>query len=395
MTRSLTASLSFLLLVAAVAPAAIGPAAAADVTLTVTVEDFAGTTVEGADLTATWDGGSTTETTSANGQAFVDVPEGADVTITVDHDRYMRNHPSTVEDARARDVRIEVARQGEATVTVRDPDPVEGASVRFLADGRTAVAVRTDDDGVATTGPIERGSYDVAVTKPGYLEERFTVGVRDDTERSVSIARGTVQVAFDVRDDHFEDPRSVENATIEIEPIGVSLVTLPDGRATTALPVNRNYEVTISKPGYEQSTRNLGVGEGDTTLVAEINRQEAVTLAAANRRVVVGESTRVTATDEYGTPIEDAAVSVDGTEVARTDADGEADVPIESAGNVTIRATRAGSAATVTVEGVQPGATTTAAGNDTTTDGGTGPGFGPIVALVAVALAAGLLRRSR
>lgn len=396
MTRPLTGVLAALLVVAALAPAAIGPAAAADVTLTVTVENRFGGTVQGAELTATWDGGSTTETTRANGQALIDVPEGADVTISVDHDTYMRNHPVTVDDARTRNVRVSVAQRGEARITIRGGDgPVEDASVRFIADGRTAETVRTDDEGVASSGPLEQGSYDIAVSRPGYYNDRISVGVGEETERTLGIRRGSVQVTFEVQDDHFDDPRPVENATVEIQPIGSTLVTLSDGEASTALPVNRNYQVTVSKPGYRSVTQTLGIVEHDTTMTATISRTPDVSLTAANQQVVVGESTRLTVTDEYGAPVADVPLTVDGEEVARTDADGEATVSVESAGEMTVQANHEGNDASVTVEGVGSGGGDATGESDAETDGGIGPGFGPIVALLAVVIAAGLFVRRR
>jgi len=401
MTRSAAALLGLLLIVAAVGPVAVGSAAAADVTLTVTVSNQFGGTVENARLTAEWDGGSTTETTAANGKALLDVPEGADVTITVDHDQYVRNRPVTVENAQSRNVDVRVGERGAATFTVTgDGGPVRGASIRFLEDGQTAASGSTDENGVATIDPIEQGTYDVIVTKGGFYQERLTVGVDEGTERDVRLERGNVQVTFNVTDDHFEDPRPIQNATIDVEPIGTTLVTLTDGQATTRLPVNRNYDVSISKDGYETVRRDLPVHQGEIEFDVAFSRTPAIDASAANSRVVVGERTRVTVTNEYDEPAEGVPLLVEGAEIVRTDADGEADVPIQSAGNVTIRAVYQGTEASVSVEGVQAGggsttgnATTT--GNDTSTDGGVGPGFGATAALLAVALLAGRLLLGR
>jgi PGF-CTERM protein len=397
MSRSLVGLMGLVLVVAAVGPAAVGTAAADDVTLTVSVETRAGSDVSGADLTATWDGGSTTETTRANGQALVDVPAGAHVTIEVDHDQYVRNDPVTVSNAQTRDVRIEVAPRGQATITVQSSDgPVAGASVRFIRDGQNVVTVQTDDDGVARSGAIEQGLYTVAISKAGFQQERLSVNVDDDTTRSISLQRGRAQVTITAQDDHFSPPETLENATIAIEPIGVSLVTLNDGEAQTTLPINSNFDLTVSKPGYESTTRNLPVGRSDTSLTVSINREPSLTLETASRRIVVGEPVRVTAIDEYGDPISDLGLGVNGTIIARTGPDGEADVPVESAGNVTITASTDGAEDSLTVEGVRPGGTQATTGNGTTqTEGGNGPGFGPLVALLGVAIGAALLARRR
>lgn len=397
MIRSLAGWLGLLVVVAAIGPMAVGPAAADDVTLTVTVENRTGSGVSGAELTASWDGGSATETTRSNGQALIDVPEGADVTIEVDHETYVRNQPYEVENARIQDVDIRVAERGQATITVQGGNgPVEGASVRFIRSGKNAVTVTTDDRGVARTGPIEQDTYDVAVSKPGYFEERVTVGVGEDTSRVVGIDRGTARTSITVEDDHFEPPEPVADATVEIQPLGSTLVTLSEGEATTGLPINRDYEVTVSKPGYEDTTRTLSIGESQSaSLTVPLNRNPELNLSASSRRIVVGERVHVTLTDEYDDPVADVALTVDGTEQARTDDDGEADVPIGSAGNVTIAATHEGAEANVTVEGVQADGSqvTTANGTATETEGGIGPGFGSLIALLGVALAAAFLAR--
>lgn len=83
--RRLGAVIFSLLAVGAAATGAVGAASQADeVTMEVEVVDRGGNPLDGADLTASWEGGSDEATTAGNGRAFVDVPEGANVTITVD-----------------------------------------------------------------------------------------------------------------------------------------------------------------------------------------------------------------------------------------------------------------------------------------------------------------------
>lgn len=388
-----------LLVVAAGTPGAVGAAAAQqEVTLTVTVVAETGGTVSDVELTATWDGGSVTEPTRANGQALIDVPRDADVEISVEHDVYMRNAPYEVRDASSAEIEIPVARKGTAVVSVVDgEDPINSATVRFQDGGDTAASVRTGPNGVAEVGPIEQGNYALIVSKPGYYEHTSNVDVGEGTERQVTIERGTVDVTFAVADDHFDSPRPVDNASIAIDPVGSSLVTLNDGTVTTSIPVNRNYDVTVTRPGYESVTRELRVGESPTELSATIRRTPNLTVRVSNGRVVVGETTRVTVTDEYGDPVQGATVLRNGESVGETDANGEFDVGIESAGEVTIEVRQGGLADSASVEGVQPGGADD--GNATTadgdTDGGLGPGFGPLLALTAMALVAVFLARRR
>ena len=379
------------------APVAVAPVAGQqNVTLTVTVVNANGGTVAGVDLAATWDGGSASETTRANGQALIDVPAGADVDISVSHGTYMRNVPFTVEDASTRDVEIPVALEGFSVVSVTDADgALRGARVRFQDGGVTAASVTTAANGLAESGPIEHGSYALIVTKPGYYEHRETVTVENDTEFNVDLERGTVPVSFSVVDDHFDEPRPVQNATIAIEPLGTTLTTLAGGESETGLPVNTKYEVTVSKAGYVSQSQTLSLAESSRSVSVRINREATVSLSTAQDRVVVGESTTVTVTNAYGEPVEGATVTLDGASVGQTDADGELSVPIDAAGAVTVGASYEGASAEVTVEGFQPGGGTPSPTEAPGTDGGLGPGPGLLGALLAVGLAGALLARRR
>jgi hypothetical protein len=396
MARSRTILLVALLVGTVAVPAATGPAAAADVTLTITVVDADGDAVSDVELSATWDEGSTTETTRANGQALIDVPEGSDVEVAVSHDTYMRNQPYAVSDASTREVEIPVARTGSATVNVTDASgPVAGARVHLQDGGLVVASERTGSDGLAESGPIEYATYALIVSKPGYYEHTETVEVGDETELNVSLERGTASVSFSVGDDHYDDVESVANATIRIEPLGTSLTTLSDGGAETSLPVNTEYELTVSKAGYQSVTKSLSLGESGTEVTARINREAALSLAVANQQVVVDETTLVTVSDAYGDPVEGVNITVGGSSIGQTGADGTLEVPVEATGEIIVRASLDGLADEATVEGVQPAGTETptASPTEATTEGGSGPGPGIVGALVALGLCAGLLTR--
>lgn len=386
------------LLLALVGLVAVGPAAGQEnVTLTVTVVTDDGGTVADVDLTATWDGGSVEETTRANGQALIDVPEGADVEISVDHPEYMRNVPFEVDDASTREVEIPVALEGFATVSVTDAeaDAVTGARVRFQDGGTTAASVRSMSNGLAESGPIEHGSYVLIVSKPGFYEYRETVSVGDASEFDASIERGTVPVTFTVVDDHFEEPRPVKNATIAIEPLGTTLRTLSGGETETRLPVNTDYDLTASKDGYESETAALRLAESGSDVSLSINRETSLELSVANTQVVLGETTVVTVRNAYGEAVSGATVTVDGNSVGETGAQGQLEVTIESAGSLAIEATANGESAAATVEGFDPDATPTPTQTPPETEGGLGPGPGLLGAALAIALAVGVLARRR
>ncbi|WP_415383097.1 PGF-CTERM sorting domain-containing protein [Halosimplex sp. TS25] len=374
------------------------------VTLTVTVVDQGGNPLGDARLSATWeDGGPVNRTTAGNGKAFLDVAEGADVTIRIDHPHYVRNEPYVVENASARDVTIEVAQEGRATVTVEDESAAVGnAIVRMFHDGRPVVNARTAADGTFTTDDIEQGNYTLITFKEGYLRNRTTLTVDGQVSQSMTIEQDSVLVTFGVTDDHFDPPRSVTDANVTVQDVA-DVTTQGTGSVTVSVPVNDAYDVTITKAGYERVTERLSVRESETTLNASIQREPAISVRADSDRVVVGEPVRVTVTDEYDNPVSGASVGVGDSSVGETDENGVISVPVESAGNVTISAESDGREASVTVEGVQAGgddtptptatATATSTVTDTDTDSGAGPGFGAAGALAALLLGAIAARR--
>lgn len=409
MSRGLVSVVIIALVVATLAPSAIGGVAAEDVTLTVTIVDSDGNELGDIPVTATWDdgdGGPINRTTAPNGQVLFGVPEGADVQVTITDDQYMRNFPYEVENVTDQSEVVPVSLSGTATVTVEDSNgPVEDANVVLFQDGRTVDSKQTGANGMSTSDPVERDGYGLQVRKPGYLTNgtSITVGAGENN-KTVQIRRGSAEVAFRVTDDTFATPRPLENATVNIRG-GASLPTLSNGLATTSVAVNRQYQVTVTKNGYDSVTRTLGVGEQPANLNVSIRRTEAISVTAANERVVVGESTQVTVTDEYGERVAGATVSVDGSEIGTTDGDGMLTVPIETAGNVTINVADGSLSASTTVESIDPDATpaatptatatvtATETANATETPGGSGPGFGILPAIVALAAALLLARR--
>ncbi|MFT4922502.1 MAG: PGF-CTERM protein [Haloarculaceae archaeon] len=421
MVRSSVSAVVLVLIVAAIAQGTVGGAAAADVTLTITVVDSDGDPVSGVDIQVTWngtEGGPVTETTFPNGKAFAAVPEGSNVEITIDNETYIRNTPYVLFNARNQDVEVPVSRSGTATVTVQsDEGPVSSAEVSLTGDSGELDTFTTDEDGVITTGRLERGTYDFTVSKPGFFSNDTSITVGNDTSETIRLRRGTVEAQFSVVDDHFGPPESVANATIEIPRLGTTLSTLSDGTRSTNVPVNREYEVTITKDGYETETTTLTVRESSVSSEVAIQRTPTVDVEPTNERVVVGESTIVTVTNEYDEHVEGATVSVDGDTVGTTDSDGQLTVPINQSGNVTVEATSGDAADSVTIEGIEASerptptvstptptepqsATPTEAGTGTATDpatetpGDSGPGFGVFVTVLAL-LATGLLARWR
>jgi len=410
------------LLVASTALAGVG-AAQSTVTLTVTVVDQDGEPLSDIGISATWGdgGGPVNETTRANGQALVDVPEGADVTIRVDDDTYVRNDPFQVRDASTRSVEVPVSRAATATVTVRDAggNPVPDARVRLFRNGNFPVDLRTGTDGTVTTPPVEEGEYEVIVTKDGYFRNATAETVTGTDSTTTVIRQGSALVSFSVADDHFADPRPLRNASIAVAEAGGSggtigtVQTLSDGEATLTLPVNTRYVVTVTKPGYDTERQFLSLQESDRSASYAIQRTPELRLSAANQRIVVNETVQLTVTDEYGEPVANATVTRDGTTVGQTDGDGALSTQVPQAGTVGFTATEGNLSATATVEGVAvdestPTATATATPTPTATATATptddrpqlpidvsGPGFTGSAAVIALLAAALLALRRR
>lgn len=386
-----------------------GAAAAEDVvTVTVTVEGPDGEPVQGAELTVAWEDNETTATTASNGKAFVDVPNGTNVSIDIDHDEYVRNSRYVVENATQRDVVVDVARQGELVVRAsHDDEPVADADVVVRKDGSLIVTGETTDDGTFESGVIERGEYTFSIVKPGYFEQSHTVTVDDSVSRSVELERGSVLLAVELADDYYEEPRPIEAARVEIGEMA-SITTLDNGEGTVRVPVNTRLELSASKEGYSSSTRLIRVRESDRNVSMNMNREPQLTVSPSNERIVSGERLTVTVADEYDDPAEGTTIRLDGEDVGETGDDGALTFRIDETGEHEVVGARGDiESDPVTVRAVAdetstPTATPTATATPSPTPTATptptegeGVGFGAVLALVAVALSAILVLRRR
>ncbi|SMO84283.1 carboxypeptidase-like regulatory domain-containing protein [Halorubrum cibi] len=369
-----------------VALVATGGVAADPVTLTVSVADQDGDAVGGVTVEATWETesdetGTASGTTASNGNVLLDVPEGSSVELDVDDGVYVRNRPLRIANASATDVALGVSRSGTATVTVVDDRnrSQAGARVTVREDGRAVDRGETGSDGVYETARLERGTYDVTVVKPGYLETERSVTVTRNAETTVGIERGTA--ALDVRtfDDHFDPPVPIETGAIRVSSsVYDGEVSVTEGTASLNVPVNAAYTVAVVRDGYDATPKRIRVGETSVSTNVTARRTPALNVTPANERVLVGETTRVTVRNAYAEPVAGAAVEVDGDAVGETDDRGEIAVPISSAGNRTIVARHEAVASDpVTVEGVEiangtdtPGSDTGDADGNTSDDGG-------------------------
>ena len=370
------------------------------VTITATIVDQDDRSVgSGVDVRATWDGGSRNATTASNGQVLLDVPRGANVSIAVDDDRYVRNIPYTVEDATTQSVDVAVAQSGSATITVRNTanETVENARVLLYTGGQFVTDQRTDADGTVTTPAIEQGSYRMTILKSGYFdnESRITVGAQTDATQRIE--QGEVLLTVSVEDDYFEPPEALD-AAVQIPGVGI-LQTGSDGDTTTTVSVNTRYDITVTADGYDQTGQTVRVGEDDAATTVSLDRTDEINVSAQDQ-IVLGQRVPIEATDEYGDPVVDATVTQNGQEVGTTDDNGVIRVQPESAGTVTYTIDDGDTSTTISVEVFDPDEETpqgtatadesmpavTDTGTPVDTSSGGGPGFTPVTVVAALAL---------
>jgi hypothetical protein len=383
-------------LAAVVAVGTVG-AAADDVALTVKVVDRTGEPISGADITASYEGGSTTGRTSSNGQDFLDVPEGANVTIEIDHPAYVRNEPYVVRNATEREVTVEVAPRASVVVRAEteEGDAVENAFVTVRRGGSIVASGRTDAEGRFASGPVEQDDYRVTVRREGYFAEERVVEVVGKSEARFPLERGSVTLTFRVTDDHFDPPRPVEGGSLEIGEFA-TVRTLGNGETTVQVPVNAGFRVTAQKENYETVTEQVRIRESNAEIRLNVSRSPVVTLSADNDRIVAGETVGLSVRDEYGDPIEGATVRLDGDPVGETDAEGRIRVRINETGDHELVAVANGVESTpVSVRAIReptptedPEPTPTAEPTPTedrkSTPPEAVPGFGPVAAALAL-----------
>lgn len=341
------------------ATAAVGGGASAAqtqmVTITASIVDNNDNPIGGVEVTAEWDGGSTTRTTASNGKVFIDAPKDADVAFKLKHDDYVRNHAFRLRGATERELSITMYPKASASATIVDADgPIKGAAVEFRRHGRAAVRATTDSNGVVKTGVVEAGEYTVLVFKPGYYKKQVTMEVKDQSSQEITLKHGFVTIAFRVVDDNFVPPKPVAEASITGQDIG-SVKTQSNGIQRVSLPVNTKTTVTVQKDGFDTVKQTVKVGERGKTVNISTEKNAVLSIHTVNDRMVVGENLYVEVTDQYGNAMTDATVYVDDEPVGSPGDEGIVLVPIKSAGEHTIHAESGDQVSEkLTVSGVEP-----------------------------------------
>ncbi|TKR28052.1 carboxypeptidase-like regulatory domain-containing protein [Natronomonas salsuginis] len=362
-----------------------------EVSLTVSVVNQSGAGVGDATVIATWDGGEATGTTASNGKVFIDVPNGADVELDVDDDRYVRNRRLSISDADEREIELPVVPQGTATVTVTDSDgqPLSDATVRLRQDDETVASGETDGNRAFRTDAIERGEYRLSAVKPGFFRNETDLTVGLETEATVALQRGRVTLDIEVVDDHFEPPRTLTEVRVRIGADNFDAnVSTSDGTASLNVPANTRYRIVATKDGYESTPNVQTVREASASVIVAAQRIHELTVTTSNDRVIVGETTRIEVTNAYGEPVQGARVRIDGEGVGETDDRGEMTIEIETVDERTIDATDGQvDSEPITVTGFDPDAETGTSEPTPTEAPAETPGFGVVVTVVALAFA--------
>lgn len=375
----------------------------------VIVEDRSGNRLSDIEVVAEWGEGQTSsDTTTSGGRVLLDVPADAEVEFTVNDsdDEFVRNHQpvSVGSDDIEEPITIQMAPRGGVTFSVVDTnsEPVQNVRLQLTHEGdsRTVDIVSTDGDGTATFSGIEQRTYDVNVFRPGYNRTEQTLELTGQQQsEEIEIESHRVNVDFTVLDDHFEDPRPLEGATVDIEGVGTPIPTDENGETQARIPVNDQYDITVVLDGYQERTTTLTVRQGSTELELPTQRTPEISINQLQNAIVVGQPTQVTITNAYEEPVEDAMVSLNGETVGETDAQGQTVFNITQAGDNTIEASYDGLEASTTLRGVDPDAASeddpadenetddsddSSSETDESSDDAIGPGFGIVAALGAV-----------
>lgn len=392
--------------------AVLGTASAQEeTTITVSVTDEDGNPIQGATVTAEWDDtdeieeGDNSGETRSNGNVLLDVPSNAaaaDVEITAEHPDYVQNLPVPVENT-SEVIDVQMREPGSVSIRVVDTNdnPVNNVRLRVRHTNNAIVdVVSTGPDGIAELSEIEQRSYVVDTNRPGYLGNKTEFELDESSiNHRIRIEQRNVEIEFKVTDNYLDAP--LEGATISVNgnPAGT---TTSDGTQISRRGVNDNYDITVSKDGYNSVTRQVRVGEEPTDFEVSIRRTPEINIGQLQTAVVTGQQTQVEITNAYDDPVSGATVFLNGNSVATTNEEGVAMFEVTEAGDNSLVVESGTLEASATIEGIDE-----SSGNETQNetmddgdddgDGGAdsvGPGFGLVAAVLAIAgLTVALSRR--
>ncbi len=294
-----------------------------------------------ATVTVEWDDEDTNAMIFSDGIARADVPEGADITVRVTHEKLIKNHPIEVEDYDGDRLEATLFPRATAIVGAEDEDEsLRNVSVELEkeTDRMPAASGLTDENGEFTTPEIEEGDYEVRLVKPGYRSEQAEVTVTDETEVEYELTAANVNLDIRTQDNRTEE---AIGANISVRTNGNEIKTAQTsaerGIETLSLPVNDDYTVRIQSDGYRPLIRSVDIEEADREITLDLTREPRIRIEPGNTQIVAEQELRVEVTDEYGDPVEGATVSLNDA-TGETNEDGVVTLTPESVGEYNLTA---------------------------------------------------------
>ncbi len=257
--------------------------------------------------------------------------------------------------------------------------PISGAKVTLAAPG-AALSVRTDSNGRYLLRNLKPGDYRLIAAMAGKVAESRDVTLRGADMRDMNIqlrntpgsgsyvlagARAHLRgIRGEVCDSHHKPLPKVQ---IEVRKAGKSAIVeriLTNQRGEYLLKVYAGtYDLSVSRPGYDGTSRKVSVGSGDLTAVdfalssrTSVAKKDlasfdgrAIGDSGRNRRIQQRLPSPVLLhgriSTENGKPVPHADVFIDGRRLATTDTDGRfslRDLPPGHHGIITLRIVEAG-----------------------------------------------------
>ena len=284
-------------------------------------------------------------TTNAQGVAELPVIEAGEYNVTVELDGYEK-YTSKLTIAANIDNSAEIEliefKLGNIEFTVVDDNDAPLNNVKItLSDG---TILHTDENGLVSVEKKDIGSYSAAFELDGYESKNVSFNVEKDTTTKVIVGLNKIvttgNLEFNVSD---EDGNALSNVTINID--GKDYKTDDKGYVLIENLEAGNYDVAISKDGYNSLDRNIAVNAKATTTV-NVTMTKAVTTGTVN----------VVVTDVSGNALADATVVLSDGEnekTVKTDASGMITFDEVETGSYTVTVSKDGyknSTATVEVD---------------------------------------------
>lgn len=169
-------------------------------------------------------------------------------------------------------------------------------------------ASETNNEGKVSRDNVRAGSYDISVTKEGYIDYLGTINIYDNISSSIYLDQKYFSAYFTVLDNN---SNPVQNALITVD--GKSgIATNESGQAEVSGLESGSYNFTIQKSGFDLYTSTFSIVGANSYYNVVLSEQ-----APASYSILFS------VIDLEGNPIDNASVSLSGIGVVLTDGNGE------------------------------------------------------------------------